>query len=72
MCIFGPLHVNSRHVLVQPAARIGCLASHLLLHVGRRLGSSDTLTAAVRLGQALRSLGQKRAGSTAEATVGAH
>jgi hypothetical protein len=48
----------------------GALRATLLLHFGRPHGSSDALTAAVRIGQSLRSLGQKRA--DAEATVGAY
>jgi hypothetical protein len=50
----------------------GALRATLLLHFGRPHGSSDALTNAVKLGQSLRSLGQKRAGSTAEATAGAY
>jgi hypothetical protein len=41
----------------------------LLLHFNRPRGSSEALTAAVRLGQSLRSLGEKR---TAEATASAY
>jgi hypothetical protein len=48
----------------------GALRATLLLHFGRPHGSSDALKAAVRIGQSLRSLGQKRAGE--EATVGAY
>jgi len=48
----------------------GALRATLLLHFGRPHGSSDALTAAVRIGQSLRTLGQKRAGT--EATVGAY
>jgi hypothetical protein len=47
----------------------GALRATLLLHFGRPHGSSEALTTAVRLGQSLRSLGQKR---TAEETVGAY
>jgi hypothetical protein len=47
----------------------GALRATLLLHFGRPHGSSEALTAAVRLGQSLRSLGQKR---PAEATAGAY
>jgi|ERR1700730_6293959 hypothetical protein len=36
----------------------GALRATLLLHFGRQHGSSEALTAAVRLGQSLRSLGQ--------------
>jgi hypothetical protein len=51
----------------------GALRATLLLHFGRPHGSSDTLTAAVRLGQSLRSLGQKRASdSTTEASAGGY
>jgi hypothetical protein len=48
----------------------GALRATLLLHFGRPHGSSDTLTAAVRFGQSLRTLGDKRAGR--EATVDAY
>ncbi|MBP1822502.1 hypothetical protein [Mycobacterium sp. OAE908] len=48
----------------------GALRATLLLHFGRPHGSSDALTAAVRIGQSLRTLGQKRAGT--EVTVGAY
>jgi hypothetical protein len=48
----------------------GALRATLLLHFGRPHGSSDTLSAAVRLGQSLRILGDKRAGR--EDTVGAY
>jgi hypothetical protein len=48
----------------------GALRATLLLHFGRPHGSSDALTAAVRLGQSLRTLGEKRAGR--EDTVGAY
>ena len=48
----------------------GALRATLLLHFGRPHGSSDALTAAVRIGQSLRTLGQKGAGT--EATVGAY
>jgi hypothetical protein len=41
----------------------------LLRHFGRPHGSSEALTAAVRLGQSLRSLGEK---PTAEATAGGY
>jgi len=47
----------------------GALRATLLLHFGRPHGTSEALTTAVRLGQSLRSLGQKR---TAEAPVGAY
>jgi hypothetical protein len=51
----------------------GALRATLLLHFGRQHGSSEALTAAVRLGQSLRSLGQKRAsGSATEATAAAY
>ena len=51
----------------------GALRATLLLHFGRPHGSSEALTAAVRLGQSLRSLGQKRAsGSATEATAAAY
>jgi len=51
----------------------GALRATLLLHFGRPHGSSDALTAAVRLGRSLRSLGRKRAsGSTTDATAGAY
>jgi hypothetical protein len=45
----------------------GALRATLLLHFGRPHGSSEALTAAVKLGQSLRSLGHKRVGSTEEA-----
>jgi hypothetical protein len=48
----------------------GALRATLLLHFGRPHGSSDTLTAAVRLGQSLRILGDKRA--SREDTVGTY
>jgi hypothetical protein len=48
----------------------GALRATLLLHFGRPHGSSDALTTAVRLGQSLRTLGEKRAGR--EATVDAY
>jgi hypothetical protein len=48
----------------------GALRATLLLHFGRPHGSSDALTAAVRLGQSLRTLAEKRAGR--EAPVGAY
>ncbi len=38
----------------------GALRATLLLHFGRPHGSSEALTTAVRIGQSLRSLGQKR------------
>jgi hypothetical protein len=41
----------------------GALRATLLLHFGRPHGSSDTLTAAVKLGQSLRTLGAKREGT---------
>jgi hypothetical protein len=47
----------------------GALQATLLLHFGRSHGSSEALTAAVRLGQSPRSLGRKR---TAEAAAGAY
>ncbi len=47
----------------------GALRATLLLHFGRPHGSSEALTTAVRLGQSIRSLGQKR---TAEDAVGAY
>jgi hypothetical protein len=51
----------------------GALRATLLLHFGRPHGSSDALTAAVRLGQSLRSLGQRRASaSTTEASAGGY
>jgi hypothetical protein len=52
--------------------RIGALRATLLLHFGRPHGSSEALTAAVKLGQSLRSLGHKRVGSTEEAAVAAY
>jgi hypothetical protein len=48
----------------------GALRATLLVHFGRPHASSDTLTAAVRLGQSLRTLGEKRAGR--EAPVGTY
>jgi hypothetical protein len=48
----------------------GALRATLLLHFGRPHGSSDTLTAAVRLGQSLRLRGEKRADR--EDAVGAY
>jgi hypothetical protein len=48
----------------------GALRATLLLHFGRPHGSSDALTTAVRLGQSLRTLGEKRAGR--EVTVDAY
>jgi hypothetical protein len=48
----------------------GALRATLLLHFGRPHGSSDALNAAVRIGQSLRSLGQKRTGE--ESAVGAY
>jgi hypothetical protein len=50
----------------------GALRATLLLHFGSPHGSSEALSAAVKLGQSLRSLGQKRVGSTEEAAVGAY
>jgi hypothetical protein len=47
----------------------GALRATLLLHFGRPHGSNGALTAAVRVGQSLRSLGHKR---TAEETVGVY
>jgi hypothetical protein len=44
----------------------GALRATLLLHFGRPHGSSGALTAAVRIGQSLRTLGRKR---TAEETA---
>ena len=49
----------------------GALRATLLLHFGRPHGSSGALTAAVQLGQSLRRLGQKSAGSATD-TVGAY
>jgi hypothetical protein len=46
----------------------GALRATLLLHFGRPHGSSEALTTAVRVGQSLRSLGQKNS----EATAGAY
>jgi hypothetical protein len=43
----------------------GAVRATLLLHFGRPHGSSDSLTAAVKFGQSLRRLGQKRAGAMA-------
>jgi hypothetical protein len=48
----------------------GALRATLLLHFGRPHGSSDALTAAVRIGQSLRSLGHKRAAE--ETAVGVY
>jgi hypothetical protein len=48
----------------------GALRATLLLHFGRPHGSSEALTTAVRLGQSLRRLGQKR--TATDATVGAY
>lgn len=50
----------------------GAVRATLLLHFGRPHGSSEALSAAVRLGQSLRTLGRKRADSTAEVTAGAY
>jgi hypothetical protein len=50
----------------------GAVRATLLLHFGRPHGSSEALTAAVRLGQSLRSLGPKRAASPDEAMAGAY
>ena len=47
----------------------GAVRATLLLHFGRPHGTSEALTTAVRIGQSLRSLGQKR---TAEEAVGAY
>jgi hypothetical protein len=47
----------------------GALRATLLMHFGRPHGSSEALTAAARVGQSLRGLGQKR---TAEETAGAY
>jgi hypothetical protein len=48
----------------------GALRATLLLHFGRPHGSSEALTAAVRIGQSLRRLGRKSDG--ADQTVGAY
>ena len=48
----------------------GALRATLLLHFGRPHGSSEALTAAVRIGQSLRTLGQKR--TAEETSVGAY
>ncbi|GAC1402622.1 MAG: hypothetical protein NVSMB60_19270 [Mycobacterium sp.] len=50
----------------------GALRATLLLHFGRPHGTSGALTTAVQLGQSLRRLGQKSAGSTTETAVGAY